>query len=67
MNYKQRMINELLELNVRIVRLQNFDRLLTEEQAQMIDKQLKAMTEYFDILKERIMAILEDKKTIASK
>lgn len=67
MNYKQRMINELLELNERIVRLQNFNRLLTEEQAQMIDKQLKAMTEYFNILKERIMAILEDEKTIANK
>ncbi len=67
MNYKQRMINELLELNERIVRLQKFNRLLTEEQAQMIDKQLKAMTEYFNILKERIMAILEDEETNTNK
>ena len=67
MNYKQRMINELLELNERIVRLQKFNRLLTEEQAQMIDKQLKAMTEYFNILKECIMAILEDEETNTNK
>lgn len=54
MNYKQRMLYELLELNRKIVLLENF-----EDKDDLMNKQLNCMVDYENILVERIFKEME--------
>lgn len=65
MNYKQRMLKELLELKERIVKLDCYDKKVqTEQELMLMERQRKAMQEYLNALEERIMLILEDKNSM---
>lgn len=54
MNYKKRMLEELLDLNEKIYKLNNFINTNKTRNNELLEKQLNAMIEYSDILKERI-------------
>lgn len=61
-NYKTRMLFELLDLVDRINRLKaalNKGMNLNEKQSQLLDRQLKCMIEYKEILTERLVIELE--------
>lgn len=61
-NYKTRMLFELLDLVDRINRLKSaLDKgmNLNEKQSQLLDRQLKCMREYKEILTERLVIELE--------
>ena len=61
MNYKTRMLEELLGLRTRIVRLENYlENKIKDNQESLEEKQLKIMKEYEKILKERLMNCLKD-------
>ena len=61
MNYKQRMLEELLGLRTRIVRLENYlENKINDNQETLEEKQLKIMKEYEKILKERLMNSLKN-------
>ncbi len=62
MNYKQRVLIELLELNKKINDLSNYmkDKGITE----ILEKQLSHMQSYSDVLVERILIMLEEKEPI---
>ena len=54
MNYKKRMLEELLDLNEKIYKLNNFINTNKTRNNELLENQLNAMIEYSDILKERI-------------
>ena len=61
-NYKTRMLFELLDLVDRINRLKaalDKGMNLNEKQSQLLDRQLKCMREYKEILTERLVIELE--------
>lgn len=61
-NYKTRMLFELLDLTVRIEKLKAaIDRgiVMTEQNKALLDRQLKCMKEYKDVLTERLVLDLE--------
>ena len=66
MNYKQRMIDELIELRTKIIKLEQFSRenTLIKEDQELLDRQLRAMNEYYDSLYTRIMIMLDDCKKV---
>ena len=68
MNYKQRMLKELLELEERIIKLDCYDKpTQTEQEMMLMERQRKAMQEYLNALEERMMLVLEDISTITAK
>ncbi len=62
MNYKQRMLMELIELKTKIVKLDCFDGkpVQSEREITLIECQKKAMEEYYNALEKRLMIALED-------
>lgn len=66
MNYKQRMIDELIDLRTKAIKLEQFCRenTLMKEEQELLDKQLRAMNEYYDALYTRIMVMLDDCKKV---
>lgn len=62
MNYKQKMVIELVDLREKIIKLESLDKITTEEERNLLDRQLKAMSEYYTILHDRIMIMLDDCK-----
>lgn len=66
MNYKQKMIDELIELRTEMFKLEQFYRenTLMKEEQELLDRQLKAMSEYYTILHDRIMIMLDDCKKV---
>lgn len=60
MNYKQKMVIELVDLREKIIKLESLDKITTEEERNLLDRQLKAMSEYYTILHDRIMIMLDD-------
>lgn len=66
MNYKQRMINELIDLRTKVIKLEQFCRenTLMKEEQELLDRQLRAMNEYYDALYTRIMVMLDDCKKV---
>ena len=64
-NYKVRMLFELLDLTVRIEKLKgktNGATSLTEQKVVLMEKQLKTMIDYKDILTERLVIELGDEE-----
>ena len=43
MNYKERMLEELLDLKEKITKIENFDKTLSEEDRKLLDEQRTAM------------------------
>ncbi len=61
MNYKQRMLMELLQLRERIVKMDCFNKqIMTERDLNLLERQRKAMDEYANALEERMLICLED-------
>lgn len=61
MNYKTRMLEELLGLKTKIVRLESYlENKIKDNQESLEEKQLKIMKEYEKILKERLMNCLKN-------
>lgn len=64
MNYKTRMLEELLELTERILNLENFSNKpingVTKEKLELCSKQLVVMEQYQDILIQRLRIELGD-------
>lgn len=61
MNYKERMLEELLNLKERITKIENFNKTLSEEDKKLLDEQRTAMCQYFSVLHTRLVKELEDK------
>ena len=64
-NYKVRMLFELLDLTVRIEKLKGKTygaTSLTEQKVVLMEKQLKTMIDYKDILTERLVIELGDEE-----
>ena len=60
MNYKQRVLNEMIELNWKIADLNHF--ISNNPDTKILEEQVKAMNIYSQILYERLIVMLEDKK-----
>lgn len=61
MNYKQRMLMELLQLRERIVKMDCFNKqIMTERDLNLLERQRKAMDEYANALEGRMLICLED-------
>jgi len=54
MNYKKRMLEELLDLNEKIYKLNTFINANKTRNIELLEKQLNVMVEYSEILKERL-------------
>lgn len=63
MNYKTRMLDEILELKDKITKLELYlgDKVKDSSKPTLEEKQLIVMNEYFNILKERLQNELKDK------
>ena len=63
MNYKTRMLDEILELKDKITKLELYlsDKVKDSSKPTLEEKQLIVMNEYFNILKERLQSELKDK------
>ena len=60
MNYKQRVLNEFVELNYKLENLKVY--MSNNRVDELLDKQFKLMNEYSQVLYERLMNMLEDRK-----
>lgn len=60
MNYKARMLEELIDLTHKIEKLRSFNKTLSEKEMKLLEEQLKAMETYHQTLKERLLLILND-------
>ena len=65
MNYKQRVLSELVDLNWKIADLKHF--ISNNTGTQVLEEQLKAMNIYSQILYERLLVMLEDTEKNPSK
>ena len=66
MNYKERMLEELLDLKEKITKIENFDKTLSEEDRKLLDEQRTAMCQYFNVLHTRLAKELKDEETITT-
>lgn len=65
MNYKQRMIIEILDLKEKIINLENFVKMkVKSKEDEMLKKQIECMHAYYGVLQDRIMIMLEDKEQV---
>ena len=67
MNYKTRMLDEMLELQLKIFKLENYleDKIEDPNNLSLEERQLNAMREYLSILHERMFEILRDDISIS--
>ena len=54
MNYKVRMLDELLDLKEKIVKAENCNIGMTESEHKLLDDQVVAMKRYYEILYKRL-------------
>ncbi len=66
MNYKTRMLDEILELQIKIVKFEKYINSKTKDpqNPSLEEKQLDAMKQYFNALYERLFFELNDKSKI---
>lgn len=65
MNYKQRVLSEMVDLNWKIGDLRHF--ISNNKSTEILEKQLQVMNEYSQILYERLLVMLEDMEVIAER